>query len=96
MNRFILGLVAVAAIAAGASASTEAATALPVLTGGAAAGPSVRIGSRSDLIADLDRFDAVRSNAALRDSRVITSGVPGYDFRYRQFACIRIGHRIAC
>lgn len=94
MNRFILGMVAASAIAAGASA--EAATALPELTWGAADGAGVRIGSRSDLIADLDRFDAVPSNAALRDSRVITSGLPGYNSRYRQFACIRIGHRIAC
>jgi hypothetical protein len=95
MNRLIIGMATVAAITTGATVSVEATSAPPKFTWGAYGGADVRIDSRIDVLADLDRFSVVRSDV-LRDSRATTSGVPGHNFRYRQFACIRIGHRIVC
>lgn len=85
MNRFILGMIAVATIAAGAPVPAAAVNALPVKTpaspspftwGGAYAGGSVGM---------------IWANP-LKDS----GGVLGDNFQYRQFVCIKIGHRLSC
>ena len=68
MNRFILGMIAVAMIAAGAPASA----ALPGKAPPPLAGDGVYIGAN------------------------IGSRAPDYNFQYRQFACIRVGHRLVC
>jgi hypothetical protein len=91
MNRLILGVIAVATIAAGAPVSAAAVKAppppLPFTWGGADVGANV--GSV------LGRLHAIQSYV-LRDPGVIGSGVPGYNFQHRQFACIRVGHRLQC
>jgi hypothetical protein len=71
MNRFILGMIAVATVAAGAPVSA----AVQVLPGKAPpplAGGGVYIGAN------------------------IGGRAPDYNFQYRQFACIRVGHRLVC
>jgi opacity protein-like surface antigen len=96
MNRFILGVIAVATIAAAAPVSEAAVKAppssAPFTWAGASVGANVGSVWARDQIADLGRLDAVHSYAL----RVIGGGAPGYDLQYRQFACIRVGHRLQC
>jgi hypothetical protein len=100
MKRFILGLIAVATIATVAPVSEAAVKALPPssapFTGaGADVGANVGGGWIKDRVADLDRLGVIRSYA-LRDSGAIGGGVPGSNFQYHQFACIRVGQRLQC
>jgi hypothetical protein len=94
MNRFILGVIAIATISTGASVSEAAVKALPP-PHAPFTGASANVGGiwAKAQIADLDRFDAIQ-RYPLGDSGVIGSGVLGY--KYRQFACIKIGHRLSC
>jgi hypothetical protein len=96
MNRFIFGVIAIATISTGASASEAAVKALPPPPA-PFAGASANVGSVwvKDQIADLDRLDAIQ-RYSLRDSGSVGSGVLGYNFQYRQFACIKVGHRLTC
>jgi hypothetical protein len=102
MNRLILGVIAAATIAAGAPASATAA-AVPYVNGGgggdavtgSAPGAYLGMVSAKDRITDLDRLDAIETYAP-RDSAVIGGGVRGHNAQYRQFACIKVGHRLEC
>jgi hypothetical protein len=96
MKRFILGVIAIATISTGASVSEAAVKTLPPPFAPFTEA-STNVGGiwAKAQIADLDRFDAIQ-RYALRDSGVIGSGVRGYNFQYRQFACIKIGHRLSC
>ncbi len=94
MNRSILGVflgvIAIATIAPGASVSEAAVKALsaPLTQASAYAGANV---GRLDTI----QSDAIRSYS-LTDSRVIGGGAFGYNSKYRQVACIKVGHRLSC
>ena len=95
MNRSILGVIAIATIAASASVSEAAVKALSLPPA-----PLTRVSAYvgvwlKDQIVDPDPLDAIQSYAP-RDTRVIGGGVPGYNFQYRQFACIKVGHRLSC
>jgi hypothetical protein len=97
MNRFILGVIAATTIAAGAPASATAA-AVPYVNGeggavtGNALGAYVGMVGTKDQITDLDRPVAIQIYT-LKGPAII-GGVRSH--RYRQFACIRVGHRLEC
>ena len=99
MNRILLGVIAAAAIAAGASVSAAAA---PYVGGGqrgaaftgSAVGAYIGLFRGNDQVADLNRLAAVQSHG--RESGGVGGGVPGANFHHRQVACIRVGQRLQC
>jgi opacity protein-like surface antigen len=97
MTRLILGLVAAATITAGASAAAVKALPPPASSSwaGASSGANVAGISPKDQMEDLGRLDAIQSYA-VRDTGILGSGMPGYNFQSRQFACIKVGHRLQC
>jgi opacity protein-like surface antigen len=98
MNGLILGVIAVATIAASAPASAAVKAPpppAPFAWGGAYVGANFGGIRVKDQLSDLGRLDAIQSHA-LRDSGVIGGGAFGCNFQHRQFACIRVGHRLQC
>jgi hypothetical protein len=87
VNRFSLGMIAVATIVAVApvsEAAVKAPSAAPFTWAGAYVGANVGSIWTRDQIPNWGRLDAVHSDA-LKDF-----------WQHRQFACIKVGHRLQC